>query len=109
MSGDETAGQQRPQQRPGATIDTDPVVEPRRDREDRERRETPTDGVSLETGPRRTGNVTILVQEAKLAAAGEEIGNPAQPVTPRVAKAFEQQTDDDLEPAWLRPWEADSE
>lgn len=52
-------------------------------------------------GDRRTGSHDLLQAEAKLAADGVELGNPAKPVNGDVAQKHAEWCDrNDLQPAW---------
>jgi len=52
-------------------------------------------------GPRRSGDHDLLRREARLAADGTDLANPARPVDSEVAKAHIEWCEaQDLEPAW---------
>ena len=106
MSNDETVGQHQPPERP-ATRTTDDEIEAERDRHDKR-----LSSITMEPGDRYTENVEMLVIEAELVADGHEPDNPAKiphhadQTAEEFAKRLEQH-DDDLVPAWTRPWEGD--
>lgn len=52
-------------------------------------------------GIRKTGNIEILLIEARMAANGKELGNPAFPVSPEVADAVVARLEDGVEPGWV--------
>lgn len=55
----------------------------------------------LRPGPRKTGNIDILIIEAELHDAGNGGGNPARPLDAQTAKRAIQAIEDrGLEPAW---------
>ena len=100
MSSEQTVGQQQPAPRPQPAAIDEPA-ETATQTDDR----GPRFG---HAGARRTSNVEMLVIEAELAAEGTEVANPAKPVTDRTADDFHERLEsheDDLEPAWTRPWE----
>ena len=100
MSSEQTVGQQQPAPRPQPA----PIDEPAETATETDDR-GPRFG---QPGARRTSNVEMLVIEAELAAQGTEFANPAKPVSDRTADEFHERLEsheDDLEPAWTRPWE----
>ena len=99
----ETTGEQQPPERPAPNTDDEIDAE-------RERRQHGLAGIPTDPGDRYTTNVGMLVIEAELACGGVELGNPAKIPADAddVAEAFAErldQHDDDLVPAWTRPWE----
>lgn len=52
-----------------------------------------SDPFEIGAGRRWTGNITILVHEARLAARGETVENPAMPITARVAEKAQARID----------------
>lgn len=106
MSSDRTVGQQQPPERPVPKKNTDDSeIE-----QEREQRRDPLSNINTEPGDRKTDNVKMLVIEAELVADGHQPDNPAKPRTEKVGKAFLERLDeheDDLVPAWTRPWEAE--
>ena len=80
-------------------------------RPDREEIHSRCPALRIDAGRRKTRSVEMLVIEAELAADGNELGNPATPISERVGEAFVERIEDtDLVPAWTRPWEvADDE
>ena len=100
MSSDR-APPERPETPPEAG-ETDPLAPGRHD---------PLAAITTDPGPRKTDNVSMLVIEAELACLeGKQIGNPAKPRTESVGEAFRERLDEhdeDLVPAWTRPWEVD--
>jgi hypothetical protein len=105
MSSDEsTVGQQQPPERPA----------PSNDENDAERNAAtePLSGITTEPGPRYTDDVQMLVVEAELVCLdGKQLDNPAK--IPEHADGTAEQFAEDLEnheedlvPAWTRPWEA---
>lgn len=51
-------------------------------------------------GDRTSGDVSLLVIEAELAADGVELDNPARPATADVAERLHERLDDGVRPAW---------
>lgn len=64
------------------------------------------DHITLRPGPRKTRNMELLLTEARMAADGVEIDNPAKPCGPRnsregfVEDVMERMEKADLTPAW---------
>ena len=54
----------------------------------------------LNTPPRVSGNVDLLVTEAELVAAGRELDNPATPASADIAEDVVARLDEDVRPAW---------
>lgn len=52
-------------------------------------------------GRRKTGDVELLLIEARLAADGKELGNPAFPINGEIADQFHERLSDDMNPAWI--------
>ena len=100
----ETTGEQQPPERP--------VRSDEPSQSDGEQRRDALAAISTEPGARYTENVSMLVIEAELAAEGTVLDNPAKipeyadGAAERFAEALENH-DDDLVPAWTRPWEGD--
>ena len=99
----ETTGEQQPPERPVRGDDTS--------ESDAEQRRDALAAISVQPGDRKTDNVGLLVIEAELASLeGKQLDNPAKPHTESVGEAFQERLDkhdEDLVPAWTRPWEAD--
>ena len=99
----ETTGEQQPPERPAPNTDDEIDAE-------RERKRDGLSSIQTKPGDRRTDRVWMLVVEAELVAEGKELGNPAKPTTENVGETFKERLDehdDDLVPAWTRPWEGD--
>jgi len=97
----ETTGEQQPPERPAANTHEEIAAE-------RERRQQALSTINMQPGARKTGNIEMLVIEAELVSDGKELDNPAKPVDVDTGEAFAErleQHDDDLVPAWTRPWE----
>ena len=97
----ETTGEQQPPERPAPNTDDEIDAE-------RERRQHGLSGINMTPGARKTGNIEMLVIEAELVFEGKQLDNPAKPVDMETGEAFAErleQHDDDLVPAWTRPWE----
>jgi len=82
---------------------------------EREAATEPLSNINTEPGDRYTENVDLLVIEAEFACLdGKEIDNPAKipdyadGTAERFAEALENH-DEDLVPAWTRPWEGADE
>jgi len=64
------------------------------------------DHINLEPGPRKTRNMELLLTEARMAADGADMDNPAKPCGPRNARegfikdVIERMEKEDLTPAW---------
>jgi hypothetical protein len=64
------------------------------------------DHITMDPGPRRTRNIELLLTEARMAADGAEIDNPAKPCGPQAAPdgfvqdAIERIHEAGLTPAW---------
>jgi hypothetical protein len=104
MNSDETVGQQQPPERPATRTTDDEIVK------ERERHNERLSSIEMEPGARRTENIGMLVVEAELVAEGKQLDNPAKPRTQNVGEEFRERLDkhdDDLVPAWTRPWEGD--
>jgi hypothetical protein len=74
----------------------------------------PLSNITMEPGDRYTENVELLVIEAELVADGHEPDNPAKipEYADGTAERFAERLDeheDDLVPAWTRPWEGADE
>ena len=99
----ETTGAQDVPERPAST----------NDEIDAERADTGgLSAISTTPGTRYTENVEMLVIEAELAAAGTVLDNPAKipEYADNTAETFAERLEnheDDLVPAWTRPWEGD--
>ena len=99
MSSDR-APPERPETPPEAG-ETDPLAPERHE---------PLAAICTDPGPRYTESVSMLVIEAELAAEGKVLDNPAKipeyadGTAERFAEALENH-DEDLVPAWTRPWE----
>ena len=79
---------------------------------ERERRQHGLSGINITPGDRKTDSVWMLVVEAELVGDGKELDNPAKPTTENVGETFRERLDehdDDLVPAWTRPWEVSDE
>jgi len=64
--------------------------------------------ITTTPGRRRTSDVEMLVIEAELVADGHEPDNPAIPVDEETGETLRDRLashEDDLVPAWTRPWE----
>ena len=102
MSSEETVGQQQPRERPEPSMPDDEIDA------ERERKRDGLSSIQTKPGDRRTDRVWMLVVEAELVAEGKELGNPAKPTTENVGETFKERLDEheeDLVPAWTRPWE----
>lgn len=105
-SDDQTVGQQQPPERPASNVDVDDGV-----KKERELSRKRLSSISTEPGDRYTESVEMLVIEAELACLeGKELDNPAKipDYADGTAEAFAErleQHDEDLVPAWTRPWE----
>ena len=91
-----------PPERPAADPNADDTDEIETERTD------PLSAIEMTPGDRRTDSVRMLVVEAELAAEGTQLDNPAKPTTQNVGETFQERLDehdDDLVPAWTRPWE----
>ncbi len=81
---------------------------------EREQAHEPLSQITTEPGDRYTENVELLIIEAELVADGHEPDNPAKipeyadGTAERFAEALENH-EDDLVPAWTRPWEGADE
>jgi hypothetical protein len=81
---------------------------------EREQAHDPLANINTEPGDRYTENVEMLIIEAELVADGHEPDNPAKipeyadGTAERFAEALENH-EDDLVPAWTRPWEGADE
>ena len=98
----ETAGEQEPPERP-APKETDEEIAA-----ERERRQHGLSGINITPGDRKTDSVWMLVVEAELVGDGKELDNPAKPTTENVGETFRERLgehEEDLVPAWTRPWE----
>lgn len=103
MSSDKTVGEQQPPERPAPSND---------DIDDEREHTGGLSGINTTPGDRRTDNVTMLVIEAELVHDGHEPDNPAKPRTESVGTRFRERLDehdDDLVPAWTRPWETEGD
>ena len=104
MSSEETVGQQQPRERPEPSMPDDEIDA------ERDRRQHALSAINMTPGARYTENVSMLVIEAELADEGKVLDNPAKipeyadGAAERFAEALENH-DDDLVPAWTRPWE----
>lgn len=79
---------------------------------EREQAHDPLANITMEPGRRKTDNVELLVIEAELVADGHEPDNPAVPVSVEAGEKLRERLDeheDDLVPAWTRPWEGADE
>jgi len=103
----ETTGEQQPPERP---VSNDAI--------DAERAAASEPLSQIETAPgdRLAGpdkeSLDRLVIEAELACDGVALDNPAKPMSEEVGQAFLERLDnheDDLVPAWTRPWEEQHE
>ena len=105
MSSDEqTVGQQQPPERPEPATGDETIVD------ERERRQDALASITISPGDRKTDSVWMLVVEAELVGDGKELDNPAKPTTENVGERFRERLDEhdeDLVPAWTRPWEVD--
>lgn len=110
MSGDETAGQQQPPERPAAPEMPDDGVE-----SDREQAHDPLAAITTEPGARKASGekgIERMITEAELVADGHEPDNPAVPASVEAGEKLRERLDeheDDLVPAWTRPWEGGDE
>jgi hypothetical protein len=102
----ETTGEQQPPERP----ETNDAIDAERDAA-----HEPLSSITMAPGDRYTENVEMLVIEAELACLeGKQLDNPAKipeyadNVAERFMEALENH-DEELEPAWTRPWEGDDE
>ena len=108
-SDDQTVGQQQPPERPETRTTDDEIVA------ERERSHERLSAISTEPGPRYTENVSMLVVEAELACLeGKQLDNPAKipEYADGTAEAFAEALenhDEELVPAWTRPWEGADE
>ena len=81
---------------------------------ERDAADEPLSNITTEPGNRYTENVELLVIEAELVADGHKPDNPAKipeyadGTAERFAEALENH-EDDLVPAWTRPWEGADE
>ena len=102
MSSDR-APPERPEPRPES--EETPVAE----------RHEPLSHICTEPGDRIAGesSVGMMVVEAELACLeGKELPNPAKPISESVGEQLLERLakhDEDLVPAWTRPWEGDDE
>jgi hypothetical protein len=112
---DTMSSDRAPPERPDAG--GEPPEEPTGDDEidaERERAHDPLSNINTEPGDRYTENVELLVIEAELVADGHEPDNPAKipeyadGTAERFAERLENH-EDDLVPAWTRPWEGADE
>jgi hypothetical protein len=78
-------------------------------------RHDPLSGITTDPGSRYTDDVPMLVVEAELACLeGKQLDNPAKipehadGTAERFAEALENH-EEDLVPAWTRPWEVDDD
>ena len=104
MSSEETVGQQQPPERPEPSMPDDEIDA------ERDRRQHALSAINMTPGARQTGNIEMLVIEAELVAEGKQLDNPAKPVDMETGEAFAErleQHEEDLVPAWTRPWEGD--
>ena len=106
-SDDRTVGQQEPPERPAPSSDEIDV--------EREAATDPLSAIETSPGPRYTDDVKMLVIEAELACLeGKQLDNPAKipdhadGTAEAFAEALENH-DEELVPAWTRPWEGDDE
>ncbi len=100
-SDDQTVGQQQPPERPASNIDAE-----------RDAAHDPLAKITTEPGDRIAGadSIDLLVIEAEIACNGTALDNPAKPLSEAIGeKLFERldEHDEDLVPAWTRPWEDD--
>ena len=108
MSGETTGAQDVPE-RPASEepIDTDDIPDAPRDDDGDERT---IGSVTATLGARRTRSIERLVTEAKMVAEDDwRPDNPSVPVSVEIGEAFREriEDDDELVPAWTRPWEQD--
>jgi hypothetical protein len=102
----ETTGEQQPPERP----ETNDAIDA-----EREQAHDPLSSITMAPGDRVAGpdSVDMLVVEAELACLeGKELDNPATPMTAAVGEELFERLDDhdeDLVPAWTRPWEGNDE
>jgi hypothetical protein len=102
----ETTGEQQPPERP----ETNDAIDAERDAA-----HEPLSSITMAPGDRVAGpdSVDMLVIEAELACLeGKELDNPATPMTAAVGEELFERLDDhdeDLVPAWTRPWEGNDE
>ena len=102
----ETTGEQQPPERPATNDAIDA---------EREAATEPLSNITMQPGDRTAGpdSVDRLVIEAELACLeGKELDNPAKPVSTAVGETLLDRLDnheDDLVPAWTRPWEGADE
>ena len=98
MSSDR-APPERPETPPEAG-ETDPLAPERHE---------PLASICTDPGPRKTSDIELLLIEAELVGDGAELDNPARPVDVDTGEAFRERLDEDLVPAWTRPWEVSDE
>jgi len=104
-----------PPERPAGEPNTSDTDDGGENKTDTDRRlEALSNVITMEPGRRRTSNVEMLVIEAELVADGHEPDNPAKipeyadGTAERFAERLENH-EDDLVPAWTRPWEGADE
>ena len=112
MSSDR-APPERPE--PAPEPSDDPSGDDEIDASPERRRECLSDVITMEPGARKASGengIKRMVIEAELVADGHEPDNPAVPVSVEAGEKLREKLDeheDDLVPAWTRPWEGADE
>jgi hypothetical protein len=108
---DTMSSDRAPPERPESAAEPDDEIDAERD-DDADDEETT---ISYEPGARKASGdrgVERMVIEAELVADGHEPDNPAIPASVETGEQLRErleQHEEDLVPAWTRPWEGDDE
>ena len=106
-----------PPERPDAGGETtdEPSGDDEIDASPEQRRESLSEVITMEPGARKARGekgIERMIIEAELVADGHEPDNPAVPVSVEAGEKLRERLDeheDDLVPAWTRPWEGADE
>jgi len=104
-----------PPERPDAGGETPSGEDSEIDADPEQRRECLSEVITMEPGARKARGekgIERMIIEAELVADGHEPDNPAVPVSVEAGEKLRERLDeheDDLVPAWTRPWEGADE